>query len=292
LQLLKLSLLTILALLAFAANSVLCRLALDTEQMDAANFTGIRLISAATVLAVLVVLTGGNKTKKLLTFGSWKAAFYLFIYATGFSFAYVSLPTAAGALVLFATVQFSMLGISWFAGKRLRGVEIIGVLISLLGLVFFLLPEVKSSNFSSNNVFGLFFMLLAGMGWALYTMAGKASINALQDTAANFIRLLPLAIIIFVFADPINSLSSQGIAYAIGSGAIASGVGYAIWYRVLPLMNASVAAVSQLSVPILAAFGGLLLISEPIDRHLVTSGSIILSGILLVILAPRARPSL
>ena len=291
-QQLKLSLLTILALLAFAANSVFCRLALDTEQMDAANFTGIRLISAAIILAVLVALTGGNKTKKLLTFGSWKAAFYLFVYATGFSFAYVSLPTAAGALVLFATVQFSMLGISWFAGKQLNKVEIIGVLISLLGLVFFLLPEVISSDFSSSDVSGLFFMLLAGMGWALYTMAGKTSVNALRDTAANFIRLLPLAIVIFVFANPINSLSLQGIAYAIGSGALASGVGYAIWYQVLPLMNASVAAASQLSVPILAAFGGLLLVKEPIDSHLVASGSIILSGILLVILARRTRPPL
>jgi drug/metabolite transporter (DMT)-like permease len=290
LQQLKLSALTIIALLAFAANSVLCRLALNTEQMDAANFTGIRLMSAAVSLAVLVKLTGRYKTSNLLSFGSWKAAFYLFVYASGFSFAYISLPTAAGALVLFATVQFSMLGISWFTGKRLHSIEIIGVLTSLLGLVYFLFPEVMSSNFSSGDLSGLFFMLLAGIAWSLYTMAGKSSINALQDTAANFLRLLPLAIIIFIFANPINSLSLQGIAYAIGSGAFASGVGYAIWYQVLPLMNSSVAAVSQLSVPIFAAFGGLLWANEPIDSHLLASGSIILSGILLVILSRREKP--
>ncbi|MFT4938854.1 MAG: drug/metabolite transporter (DMT)-like permease [Paraglaciecola sp.] len=290
-QQLKLSALTILALLAFAANSVLCRLALDAEQMDAANFTGIRLISAAITLSILVLLSNTHKTTELLTFGSWKAALYLFVYATGFSFAYISLPTAAGALVLFATVQFSMLGIAWYGGKRLTPTEIIGVLLSLLGLVYFLLPEVRSVNFSSSDLAGLFFMLLAGIAWALYTIAGKTSVNALQDTAANFVRLLPLAMLIFFFANPISSLSTQGIAYAIGSGALASGVGYAIWYQALPLLNPSLAAVSQLSVPILAALGGLLLVNEPIDSHLVASGSIILSGILLVILARRAKPA-
>lgn len=288
-QQLKISTLTFLALLAFAANSVLCRLALDTEQMDPANFTGIRLLSAAITLAILVRLNGRIKISKLLTFGSWKAAFYLFVYALGFSFAYVSLPTAAGALILFATVQFSMLGIAWYGGRRFTRVEIIGLLVSLLGLIYFLLPELRSSDFSAKDLAGLFYMLLAGLGWALYTIAGKSSLAALPDTAANFIRLLPIALIIFLFANPISNLSWQGIIYAIGSGALASGMGYAIWYQVLPLLSPSVAAVCQLSVPILAAFGGLLLVNEPIESHLLASGAIILSGILLVILAPKTK---
>lgn len=279
----KTTLLSILALLAFAANSVLCRLALEGEQMDAANFTAIRLLSAAAILVLLLFGLGRTTINKLGTQGSWKAAFYLLAYAAGFSYAYISLPTAAGALILFASVQFTMLGMDRLSGKEMTWLENLGIVISLAGLAYFLLPGLVDSKLAMDDMSGILFMSLAGVGWGFYSLSGAGSVKPMQDTAANFIRLAPIALAILLFSSPLLESSSQGVGYAVASGALTSGLGYTLWYQVLPKLGTRVAAVCQLSVPIWAALGGVLLVGEPLEHHLLISGSIILGGILLVV---------
>ena len=281
----KTLLLTLLALLAFAANSVLCRLALEGEQMDAANFTAIRLLSASAVLAVLLVGFARIPINKLGAQGSWKAACYLLTYAAGFSYAYVSLPTAAGALILFASVQFTMLAVARLSGNKMTWLEYLGIVISLWGLVYFLLPGVMDTDIAVGDMMGIVFMSLAGVAWGFYSLSGAKSAKPMQETAANFIRLTPVVLLIFWFSSPFSEVSMLGIAYAIASGALASGLGYSLWYQVLPKLRTSVAAVCQLSVPIWAGLGGVLLVGEPLEHHLLFSGRIILGGILLVVVA-------
>jgi drug/metabolite transporter (DMT)-like permease len=286
----KTTLLSILALLAFAANSVLCRLALDSEQMDAANFTAIRLLSAAAILALLLFGFARLSINKIAAQGSWKAAFYLLAYAAGFSYAYVSLPTAAGALILFASVQFTMLAMARFSGKIMTWLENLGFGISIAGLAYFLLPGLLGSENDIGDISGILFMTLAGVGWGFYSLCGAKSAKPMQDTAANFIRLTPVALVILLFSSPLAESSSQAIGYAIASGALTSGLGYTLWYHVLPKLHTSVAAVCQLSVPIWTGLGGALLVGEALEYHLLISAGIILGGILLVIFGrPRIR---
>lgn len=278
--------LTFLTLLAFAANSVFCRLALDEQSMDPMSFTGIRLASAALVLGLIMLVKAPKSVssfKSLNAYGSWRQASYLFAYAGAFSYAYVTLPTATGALILFAAVQFTMLFIGWFGGRRLSIMAAVGVLISLLSFVYFVLPEL-----SSPSVIGLVVMALAGVAWGMYSLAGAKSTHALESTGANFLRCLPLGLILMAVFMPTANLTFEGIAYALASGALASGIGYAIWYQVLPLLDNSVAAVCQLSVPIIAAFGGVLLVDEPITSHLMLSSMGILGGMLLVTVAKKS----
>lgn len=277
---------TLTSLFAFAANSVLCRLALSTEQVDPANFTAIRLLSAALTLALIVAVKNSTNLSKVSQFGSHSGAFYLFIYAAGFSYAYVSLGTATGALILFACVQFTMLLKGWLAGVKMTKQEYIGIALSLIGFLYFIYPELEKPSF-----IGCILMGLAGIAWAMYSLIGARSTQPLLDTASNFIRLLPIVLITLVwsyFTTDIQ-MSLQGWLYTISSGALASGVGYAVWYVVLPHLKPSIAAVSQLSVPIWAALGGVLLVAEPIDLHLALSASVILGGIMLVILAKNKR---
>ncbi|WP_166424350.1 DMT family transporter [Paraglaciecola sp. 20A4] len=279
--------LTFLTLVAFAANSVFCRLALDEQNMDPMSFTGIRLTSAALVLSLIMLLKSSKSISSLSAlnaYGSWRQASYLFAYAAGFSYAYVTLPTATGALILFAAVQFTMLLVARFAGKRMNSIASAGVVISLLSFVYFVLPEL-----SSPSLIGLIVMALAGVAWGMYSLAGAKSTHALESTGANFIRCLPLGLILMLVFMPTASLTSLGIAYALASGALASGIGYAIWYKVLPELHHSVAAVCQLCVPIIAAFGGVLLVDEPITYHLMLSSVGILGGMLLVTLAKKTQ---
>jgi drug/metabolite transporter (DMT)-like permease len=276
------TLLTLISLFAFAANSVLCRLALSTEQVAPANFTAIRLLSAAIILAVIVAVKNNTNLSRITKFGSHSGAFYLFVYAAGFSYAYVSLGTATGALILFACVQFTMLLKGWLAGVKMTKQEYIGIVLSLIGFLYFIYPELEKPSF-----IGCILMGLAGIAWAMYSLIGAKSNQPLLDTASNFIRLLPIVLVALVCSYFTSDLqmSLRGWLYTIGSGALASGVGYAVWYVVLPHLKPSIAAVSQLSVPIWAALGGVLLVAEPIDIHLALSASVILGGILLVILA-------
>lgn len=274
--------LTLISLFAFAANSVFCRLALNTEQVAPLDFTVIRLLSAALTLAMLVAIKTKISFNSITQYGSHSGAASLFIYAAGFSYAYVTLSTATGALILFACVQFTMLLKGWLAGNKMGRQEGLGVVLSLLGFVYFVYPELQKPS-----LIGCVLMSSAGVAWGIYSLIGAKSRHPLIDTASNFIRLLPLVILalIWLFLTTGLHMSLQGWFYTICSGALASGVGYAIWYAVLPKLKSNIAAVSQLSVPIWAAMGGVILVAEPINLHLAMSATVILGGILLVILA-------
>ncbi|GAC22614.1 MAG: EamA/RhaT family transporter [Alteromonadaceae bacterium] len=277
--------LTFITLIAFAANSVFCRLALDEQNMDPMSFTGLRIASAALVLGLIMLLKSPNSFRSftaLNAYGSWRQAGYLFAYAAGFSYAYVTLPTATGALILFAAVQFTMLFVARLSGNRMNAMASAGVVISLLGFVYFVMPEL-----SSPSLVGLVVMALAGIAWGMYSLAGAKSTHALESTGSNFIRCLPFGLILMAVFMPTARLTFEGVSYALASGALASGIGYAIWYQVLPKLDSSVAAVCQLCVPIIAAFGGVLLVAEPITSHLLLSSIAILGGMLLVIVGKK-----
>lgn len=294
-------LLTIMALSAFAANSVLCRLALGDNTIDPASFTVARLISGALALWVIVMLRS-NKTPLVATENhptqsfnqpqkssrrrSWLAPTMLFIYAISFSFAYVSLDTATGALILFATVQFSMLGISLLQGAKLRVIEWVGAAISLSGFVFLMLPGVTQPS-----LYGFILMMISGLAWAVYTLEGKRSEQPVYNTAVNFWRSMPFALALLLIALlylPIT-LSKQGILLAIASGVLASALGYTLWYSALRYLTVTLAALSQLTVPLIAAIGGILWVGEQLTANLVLSGLLILGGIFLVIIRPGVK---
>lgn len=273
--------LTLLALLAFAANSILCRLALNLEQVSALDFTSIRLLSAASFLFIILALKGKIQLSNIRSYGNNAGAVYLFIYAAGFSYAYLTLSTATGALILFACVQFTMLFKNWLAGNILRWLERVGIILSLAGFIYFVYPELETPN-----LLGLILMSLAGAAWGMYSLIGAKSKQPLLDTAGNFTRLLPICFISLALSFSLtdSNITFKGLIYTLSSGVLASGLGYSIWYYVLPQLKSSTAAVSQLSVPIWAAFGGLLFINENISWHLAISSGLILGGITLVLL--------
>ena len=265
------------ALGAFAANSVLCRLALGEGSIDAAGFTVIRLVSGAVVLLGILKLSGGQSGPP--SKGSWSAASMLFIYAGSFSFAYISLDTGTGALILFGAVQLTMISAAMFSGDRLHLSEWAGVALAFTGFVYLVLPSATTPSF-----FGFILMAVGGVAWGLYTLMGKSSANPLSDTAYNFTRSLPLVLVMGLFFLQDSHLSSKGILLAVLSGAIASGIGYTVWYMALRGLSATLAAVSQLSVPVIAAVGGVVFSSETISFRFILSSAMILGGIALVVL--------
>ena len=267
---------TVLALIAFAANSVLCRLALGDRTIDASSFTVIRLLSGAIVLFLIIKIK--NKSE-VSTKGSWSASLMLFLYAITFSFAYITLDTGTGALILFGSVQITMIFLSILSGNRLHVTEWLGVMVSFLGFVYLVLPGITTPS-----MFGFMLMTVAGIAWGIYTLKGKGSTNPVIDTAYNFLRTIPFVIILAVLAFNKMSYSSTGILLAVLSGAIASGIGYAIWYSALRGLSTVQAAVVQLLVPVIAAFGGVIFVSEAITLRLTVSAMLILGGILLVVL--------
>jgi len=272
---------TLFALIAFAANSVLCRLALGDDTIDAASFTVVRLLSSSLTLLIILNMTKRVNTSSdnIESKGSWVAALMLFTYAACFSFAYVSLDTATGALVLFGVVQITMILVSISTGNKLHIAEWLGVILAFGGFVYLVLPDVTSPSLS-----GLVMMIVAGIAWAVYTLKGKSSTAPLADTAYNFFRTTPLVILLALIAYPSIALSMQGVILAVLSGAIASGIGYTIWYIALNSLSSTEAAVLQLSVPVIAAIGGVILVNEMLTLRLVIAVIIILGGILLVVL--------
>lgn len=274
---LKLFILVGFALIAFAANSVLSRLALETNAIDASSFTIIRLLSGAIVL--LVILKFFQKHSATETKGSWISSCMLFIYAISFSYAYLSLDTGTGALILFGAVQITMILVSIYTGSRLFRTEWLGLFIAFIGFVYLVLPDV-----SAPSVSGFLFMTIAGVAWGVYTLKGRDSKNPLSDTTYNFLRTIPLALLlVLIFFDNTN-YSASGVIFAMLSGCIASGIGYTVWYMALSKLTSSQAAVLQLLVPILAALGGVVFVSEPITFRLIISGALVLGGVLVVIL--------
>jgi drug/metabolite transporter (DMT)-like permease len=274
---------TVFALLAFAANSVLCRLALADNAIDAGNFTVIRLLSGIVVLFVLMQLsnkinnTASNAKSK--SKGSWLAALMLFIYAIAFSFGYISLDTGTGALILFGAVQITMIIASVVFGNKLHLSEWLGLAIAFAGFVYLILPDLTTPS-----LMGFVLMSISGMAWGFYTLIGRASNNPLNDTAFNFLRTVPLLLALLFFGLNESHITSTGVIFAVLSGALASGIGYFIWYIALGGLSVTQAAVVQLFVPIIAAIGGVLFTSEVITLRLLASSALVLGGILMVIL--------
>lgn len=283
----RLFLLTLLAMLAFAANSVLCRLALTQTAIDAGGFTAIRLVSGAAVLWLLVLLRGGSSVRAMIGSGSWLSACALLAYAVGFSFAYVSLPAGTGALLLFGAVQVTMVGHGLHAGERMSSGQWLGLLLACAGVVLLLLPGVSMPPLGASLL-----MLGAGVAWGVYSLRGRGAGNPLDATAGNFVRAAPIALLLAACLHRGVAMDPAGIGYAIASGALASGIGYAIWYSVLPSLKTATAATVQLGVPVIAALGGTLLLAEPLTLRLILAAFAVLGGIALVVLRriPASAP--
>ena len=282
LERLRIVLVTTFALVAFAFNSILCRMALRAGEADAAGFTAVRLMSGAVALIVLSYLFSKGKGSNTIG-GNWFSAFFLFAYAICFSFAYVGLTAASGALILFSSVQFTMIAVALFRGERPGALEWIGLLVALGGLVYLLLP-----GLSAPPLFASLLMAAAGIAWGFYTLRGKGSSDPLRDTTGNFIRAVPMIAIAAIPSLSQIKLSSRGIVLAILSGAIASGVGYTVWYSALKHHTSTRAAVLQLAVPVIAAFGGVMLLSEVMTTRLLIAAVMILGGIALTIAGRKA----
>ena len=285
------------AMLAFAGNSLLCRLALKHTAIDAATFTTIRLISGACILWLVVQwqrrsssVARADELSQHSLGGNWLSALALFIYAAGFSFAYISMSAATGALLLFGAVQVTMIGYGVYRGERLHTMQLLGFALALAGLVVLMLPGLATPSIAASLS-----MLGAGVAWGVYSLRGKATSRAVAAnptavTAGNFIRAVPMALVLSLLMMSRLSLDLNGILFAMASGALASGVGYAIWYQALPALSSTHAATVQLSVPVIAALGGVVFIGEALTLPMVLASGAILGGIALVILKKRVLP--
>jgi drug/metabolite transporter (DMT)-like permease len=270
----RLMVLTTLAMFAFAGNSLLCRIALRETTIDPASFTSIRLISGALVLAMMVGISLRRREGR----GDSGSALALFVYAAAFSFAYVSLSAATGALLLFGAVQATMIGVGLWRGERMALLQVLGLLLALAGLFGLLLPGLTAPPLA-----GSVLMLLAGVAWGVYSLRGRGGGDPLQVTAGNFMRAVPITLLLGLLMPGHLSFDRAGIVLAVVSGALTSGIGYAIWYAVLPALKAAHAATVQLSVPVIAAVGGIVLLGEAASLRLLLASCAILGGIALVI---------
>ena len=274
----------VLALVGFAANSLLCRAALAGTAIDYASFTAWRLASGALVLVLLAVATRAGSP---LAHGDWKGALALLVYAIAFAWAYLALNAGLGALLLFGAVQLTMIGAGLWRGERLKPLQWIGVACALAGLVAMKLPL----GTSAIPTLPALSMLAAGVAWGVYSLRGRGARAPLALTAGNFLRAAPLALALpWLLGAPV-ALPWEGVALAVVSGALASGVGYALWYAALPALSATRAAVLQLLVPVLAALAGVVLLDEPLDARLLAGGAAILGGVALAVAKPARRPS-
>lgn len=274
-------LLTTVAMTAFAGNSLLCRAALRDTAIDAATFTSVRLVSGALMLWLLLSLRGNRMAVKQ---GSWGSALALFVYAGAFSYAYGGLSAAMGALLLFGAVQATMISIGIVRGNRPRLLQWTGFMVAFCGLVGLLLPGLTAPPLFSSLV-----MISAGIAWGVYSLRAKGAGEPTAVTTGNFIRAVPMTLVLSVVMMSDVSIDMAGMGYAIASGAVASGMGYAVWYMALPLLQATTAATVQLSVPVIAAVGGVLVLSEPLTIRLTVAGFAILGGIAVVIFAGQDR---
>ncbi len=275
-------LLTTLAMIAFAGNSLLCRVALKHTAIDPVSFTGIRIVSGALTLWLVVRMRSAPQKSA----GNWPSAAALFAYAIAFSWSYVTLPAATGALLLFGAVQATMIGYGLWTGERPGALQALGLATAATGLVALLLP-----GLSAPPLTGSLLMVTAGIAWGIYSLRGKGAGDATQVTAGNFLRAALLAACLGLGYLPWAAWDRPGILYAVASGALASGLGYAVWYTALRGLAATTAASVQLSVPVIAAVGGILLLEEPLTLRLVLCSVAILGGIALVTLFPKVRPA-
>ena len=264
------------ALIAFAGNSVLCRLALGGGAIDAASFTCIRLLAGALVLALLLKCAGRKAAGGQR--GSWASAAALFCYAAAFSFAYLTLSTGTGALILFGAVQLTMILAALVSGERLKRSEGAGVCLAFGGLVYLVFPGVSAPSWS-----GSLLMAGAGIAWGIYCLRGRRAATPLVETTFNFVLSLPFVAILALCFYKGSHCSATGVLLAVVSGGLASGVGYAVWYAALKGMTATRASIVQLAVPLLAALGGALFLAEGISLRLVMAAAAILGGVALAV---------
>jgi drug/metabolite transporter (DMT)-like permease len=268
-------LLTALAMLAFAANSVLCRMALGEQLIDAASFTSIRLVSGATFLVIILLSRNASLKSHRIDF---KASIALFLYAVCFSFAYLELNTGTGALILFGMVQITIIVFGLLHGDRPGILAWTGIALACGGLVYLVFPGVSAPSASGTVLMGT-----AGLAWGMYTIRGKGVIDPIAATTWNFLATLPLTLLVSAIFLSAAQLQLPGILLAILSGVLASGAGYVIWYAALPYLKPSSAAAVQLSVPMIAAFGGVIFMAEPLTQRLIIASVAILGGLALVI---------
>lgn len=266
--------LTCAAMLAFAGNSLLCRLALLHTSIDPASFTTVRIASGALVLSLLV----WAREKRATVAGSWLSAFALFAYAAAFSFAYVSLTAGTGALLLFGAVQTTMVGYGLYAGERFSRIQLFGVALACGGLVYLLLPGLSAPPFAAAAL-----MIAAGVAWGVYSLRGRGAGDPTQVTAGNFVRAVPFVLAVSAITLTRSSADAAGITYAVASGALTSGIGYAIWYTALGDLKATSAAMVQLSVPVIAALGGVAVLGEHLTLRLVVASIAVIGGIAIVV---------
>ncbi len=271
--------LTALTMALFAANSLLARVALRAGEIDAGSFAAVRIAAGAAVLA-LVTSFGRDGIGAVRRHGSLPAAFALFAYAITFSYAYMSLNAGTGALVLFAAVQITMLGIGIAGGERPRVPEWIGLAVAFGGLVYLVLPGLAAPSMT-----GVSLMAVSGVAWGIYSLAARGVRSPVAATAGNFTRAIPLAAgaLVVICGTGRAHASLPGVGWAATSGAVASGLGYAIWYTALKDLRTSVAAIVQLSVPVLAAAAGVIVLGEPLTGRLILASGAILGGVALAL---------
>lgn len=281
---LRVVVLTVATMISFAANSLLCRAALRGGALDAASFTVIRLASGALVLAAIVRVRGGPG--QLRGAGSWFSAVVLVGYAITFSLAYVQIGASTGALLLFGSVQLTMLTGALVRGEHPTLRQWLGFALAAIGLVMVNLPSLDPPPPA-----GAALMLASGVGWGMYSLHGRGATRPLAANAGNFVRSLPFvaAIAAIGFAATVPHVTTPGVIFALASGGLASGLGYAMWYAALPSLGAARGAIVQLSVPVIAALGAVILLDEPLRRHVVVGGSVILGGLVLALWRPRPR---
>ena len=283
----KATLYTIIALIAFAANSLFCRMALAEGYIDAWNFTVIRLLSGAACLAIIMAIYTHNLKRKgtfnpaiLSDKGSWRSSISLLIYALCFSIAYLELDTGTGALILFSAVQLTMIGWGIYQKEQLSVLQWCAFIVALGGFVYLMLPSAAVPS-----LLGASLMALSGVAWGIYSIRGKVCVSPLRTTGFNFIRsLVAIPILLLVGMSYLKNMTIEGVLLACASGAIASGIGYSVWYVAMPLLKSTQAAVVQLCVPVLAAIAGVLFLSEQVTMEFIVASSLILGAVLVFIL--------
>lgn len=276
----KVVFLTMSAMVFFAANSLLCRVALTRTMIDPASFTFVRIVSGALALWLIARFRGAA----LRHHGNWVSAGSLFLYCASFSLAYLALTAATGALILFGMVQITMIGHGLWSGERPSARQIVGLIVAFGGLCWLVLP-----GLSAPPLQGSLLMMVAGSAWGAYSIRGKGSADPTLATAGNFLRAAPFAVGFGLLAFPWLSLDAVGVLYGVTSGAVASGLGYAVWYTALGGLSSTQAATAQLTVPAIAAGGGALFLAEPITWHLIVSSVAILGGVVVVALDKQRR---
>ncbi len=273
--------LTVLALIAFAGNSVFCRLALAGPIIDPASYTAVRLITGAVTLWIIAAFRRKESFGK--SGGSWISASMLFLYAVTFSFAYISLSAGTGALILFAAVQITMIAVGLYAGERPEILEWLGLFIAISGLIYLVSPGITAPS-----ILGSLLMAIAGIAWGVYSLRGRGASDPVGVTTDNFLRTVPLVIGLILLWLSTLTITPMGFLWAALSGSITSGVGYVLWYAALPRLTATRAATVQLAVPVLAALAGVVVLSEAISLRLVISSVAILGGVGLAVSRHKA----